>query len=161
MSAQWSGCVNVLAAARPPSVNYGIDPDRLVVWIECFDPQLPDRPGVLCRRHADAMVVPVRWTLDDRREAVPRLFRVGAPVGRRPRRSAGDGRPTPSPVGAEQLALDPPSTAIVVRRTVDPDGTGSPWRPVFDPDDDLDGLLDATGPLLARAFARPASCAAR
>jgi len=131
-------------------VNYGIDQDRLVVWIECFDPQWPDRPGVLCRRHADAMIVPVRWTLDDRREAVPRLFRVGAPVeSSAPER--GRRATTPSPVGAEQLALDPHDSDVVV--AVDPDGTGSPWRPVFDPDDDLDGLLDATGPLLARAFA--------
>jgi len=128
-------------------VNYGIEPDRLVVWIEGFDPQFPDRPGVLCRRHADAMIVPVRWTLDDRREAVPRLFRVGAPVETSGRESARRA-PMRTPVGAEQLALDPHEPEVV-----DSDGTGSPWRPVFDPDDDLDGLLDATGPLLARAFA--------
>jgi Protein of unknown function (DUF3499) len=30
------------------------------------------------------------------------------------------------------------------------------WEPHFDPDDDLGGLLDATTPLLARAFGRRA-----
>ncbi len=27
-----------------------------------------------------------------------------------------------------------------------------PWKPTFDQTDDLDGLLEATSPLLARAF---------
>ena len=27
-----------------------------------------------------------------------------------------------------------------------------PWKPTFDQTDDLDGLLEARGPLLARAF---------
>jgi hypothetical protein len=27
-----------------------------------------------------------------------------------------------------------------------------PWKPVFDPDDDLDGLLRVHSPLLSRAF---------
>jgi hypothetical protein len=30
----------------------------------------------------------------------------------------------------------------------------SPWRPVFDQTDDLDGLLATRSPLLARAFGR-------
>jgi hypothetical protein len=36
---------------------------------------IPARAGSLCKRHADAMVLPRGWTLDDRREAEPRLFR--------------------------------------------------------------------------------------
>ena len=36
--------------------------------------------------------------------------------------------------------------------TVDAAPPAAPWRPVFDPDDDLDGLLDASSPLLSRAF---------
>lgn len=65
-------------------------PEDLVVWLEACDPATlgDDRPGLLCRRHADAMVVPVGWTLDDHREAVPRLFKVReAPP---PPRPAGD-----------------------------------------------------------------------
>lgn len=65
-------------------------PEDLVVWLEACDPATlgENRPGLLCRRHADAMVVPVGWTLDDHREAVPRLFKVReAPTAPRP---AGD-----------------------------------------------------------------------
>jgi hypothetical protein len=65
-------------------------PEDLVVWLEACDPATlgQNRPGLLCRRHADAMVVPMGWTLDDHREAVPRLFKVReAPVVTRP---AGD-----------------------------------------------------------------------
>lgn len=35
-----------------------------------------DGGGLLCRRHADALTVPRGWSLDDRRDPVPRLFRV-------------------------------------------------------------------------------------
>jgi hypothetical protein len=145
--------------SQPAELNYGIEAARLTVWIEPFDPARPDRPGVLCRRHADSMVVPLRWTLDDRREAVPRLFRSPAvdPAPRlRPERVT---RPR---VGSTQLVLDAEpdadadadaDVAAIAEVVAQPaDATGSPWRPVFDTDDDLDGLLDATGPLLARAF---------
>jgi len=48
-------------------VIYGMSAERLTVWLEPFDTALAARVGVLCRRHADAMVVPNRWSLDDRR----------------------------------------------------------------------------------------------
>ena len=64
------GCSEVAAIA------YGFDVDQLLVWLAPRDPDAePLRAGSLCRRHADAMVVPRGWTLDDRREARPRLFR--------------------------------------------------------------------------------------
>jgi len=67
------GCSNVAAMA------YGFDVDRLLVWLAVRDPDGdPLRAGSLCKRHADAMVVPRGWTLDDRREAKPRLFRPPA-----------------------------------------------------------------------------------
>jgi hypothetical protein len=55
-------------------VAYGFDAETLIVWLDTFDPAFGLRSGVLCRRHADAMVVPLGWMLDDRREPVPRLF---------------------------------------------------------------------------------------
>ena len=56
-----------------------MDSRILLVWLELLpDGGAPDRMGVVCRRHADAMVVPRGWTLDDRRESRPRLFRVSA-----------------------------------------------------------------------------------
>ena len=48
------------------AVAYGFDADRLLVWLAAFDPDAErTRAGVLCKRHADSMVVPVGWTLDD------------------------------------------------------------------------------------------------
>lgn len=57
-------------------VVYGMSTDGPTVWLESLGEGDPARSGVLCRRHADAMVVPRGWTLDDRRESVPRLFRT-------------------------------------------------------------------------------------
>lgn len=144
--------------SEPADLCYGIDAEHLLVWIEVLDLDHAEGPGVLCRRHADKMVVPLRWTLDDRREAVPRLFRAPADDLPPPTRMRRGARPRST---VEQLALTADETATTAPvalevLTVDgdvpgPDETGS-WRPVFDPTDDLDGLLDATGPLLARAF---------
>lgn len=59
----------------PGVVSYGLAPRLLLAWLSPLaadaDPGLP----VLCRRHADRTTVPAGWTLDDRREATPRLFR--------------------------------------------------------------------------------------
>ncbi len=136
------GCSNVAAMA------YGFDADRLLVWLTPRDPH--DDPliaGALCTRHADAMVVPQGWTLDDRRDQAP------GRVATRPRR-----RRTRS----EQLVLEevPPtdageSTVAAVTGVVadDPDATKAiPWVPEFDDDDDLGGVLAVDSPLLARAF---------
>lgn len=63
-----SGC------AEPNAVAYGIDNARLTVWFEVALEQDATEAGALCRRHADALVVPKGWTIDDRREPIPRLF---------------------------------------------------------------------------------------
>lgn len=71
------GCSN------PADVSYGFDAEHLVVWLGGFHAAQGASSGVLCRRHADAMVVPLGWMLDDRREPAPRLFRSPseAPTG--------------------------------------------------------------------------------
>ena len=115
-------------------------PEDLLFWLA----PLADAPtldsNVLCRRHADAMVVPIGWTLDDRREDQPRLFKprqpaataTPAPTRRKKRASAG-----------EQLQID--GTGETLR-------PAQVWQPDFDTDDDLGGLLEVSSPLLARAF---------
>lgn len=145
--------------SQPADVWYGIDAEHLTVWIDAFDRGTQTRAGVLCRRHADAMVVPLGWLLDDRREPVPRLFRAPATVHverqRRPRHApvrddtvqlelapTGDADPEPRPQPQPQPAV-PAAPA---------DAPVTPWRPVFDQNDDLDGLLGADSPLLSRAF---------
>jgi hypothetical protein len=146
-------------------VRYGIDAEHLTVWIEPFDRGVDVRSGVLCRRHADAMVVPIGWLLDDRREPVPRLFRAPAPVHvERPRRqrhahTRDDTEQLElAPVADEPAEIDEPDTAGVTDAAVAPAADldalppAEPWRPVFDQTDDLGGLLAAKGPLLSRAF---------
>jgi hypothetical protein len=94
-------------------VAYGFDAEHLVVWLDVLREAHPTRFGVLCRRHADAMVVPLGWMLDDRREPTPRLFRPADDSGsttvgditkgtRRPRSTRGD---------SEQLSFDSPGSA--------------------------------------------------
>jgi hypothetical protein len=133
-------------------------PEDLLFWIAPLVEAPIADASVLCLRHADAMVVPLGWTLDDRREDVLRLFRPrsaeAGPQQRAPRRS----RARPAPV--EQLQID--GTAEIERPALDASASeavgdeaedrGVPWEPEFDHDDDLDGLLAARGPLLARAF---------
>ena len=59
----------------PAQVSYGMDKVNLVVWID--NAAIPEREhaGRLCRRHADALVVPRDWSIDDRRQEKPLLFR--------------------------------------------------------------------------------------
>lgn len=61
--------------SAPAEVSYGIDNAALLVWID--NRPLPERElaGRLCRRHADALSVPRGWSVDDRRQAIPQLFR--------------------------------------------------------------------------------------
>ena len=62
------------------AIAYGFDADRLLVWLSPLDPDADrKRAGTLCIRHADAMVVPRGWTLDDARDPMP------APVPPAPR----------------------------------------------------------------------------
>ncbi|MCO5332218.1 MAG: DUF3499 family protein [Ilumatobacteraceae bacterium] len=153
--------------SQPADVTYGIDADHLTVWIEPFDGAVAFRAGVLCRRHADAMVVPLGWMLDDRREAAPRLFkpREPAPLPRARGRRARHGRTKDADeTGQLQLAPvadagedDPPADsehAAHVAEHASGDAPAEAWKPVFDQSDDLGGLLKAQSPLLSRAFGR-------
>ncbi len=154
----------------------------LTVWLEPYEESLAARVGVLCRRHADAMVVPRGWTLDDRRESVPRLFHTPEPARdlapqakpKRARKRHSDDdtgqlelvappesdatpepEPDPEPETEPPAPAEPPARAepAEVVNDSDVDGTPfSPWRPRFDQSDDLDGLLTARSPLLSRAF---------
>jgi hypothetical protein len=144
--------------------------EDLLFWLAPLDKWVDLQTGVLCRRHADAMVVPRGWILDDRREPVPRLFRPSdddTGSMRRPRR-----RRTAAAADVEQLELSEsaPLGADVAATGRDPEGETVPdpgepiderrddrgdenaWRPDFDDADDLDGLLEVQSPLLARAF---------
>jgi hypothetical protein len=141
------GCSEVAAMA------FGFDVDRLLVWLAPREPDSdPLRAGALCKRHADAMVVPRGWTLDDRREPTPRLFRPTPDAAERPGRARAR-RARAGVAPPEQLALTVAEVTGEPLANDDPDATVAiPWMPAFDEDDDLDGLLAARSPLLARAF---------
>jgi hypothetical protein len=138
-------------------MTYGFDAEHLMVWIDAYERVNTDRAGVLCRRHADAMVVPLGWMLDDRRDPIPRLFKAPAQTPKAtPRRRS----PSRRQNDTEQLEL---GADVVVDEWADDeevladadrpnDNDVLPWKPAFDQTDDLDGLLEATSPLLARAF---------
>ena len=65
-------------------------------------------------------------------------------------------RPEPVPETKPQPELPPePAAAVQAELPVDaqPELEAEPvWRPDFDTDDDLNGLLEVKSPLLARAF---------
>jgi hypothetical protein len=136
------------------------------VWLEALTPDeaASARSGVLCRRHADALVVPRGWWLDDRRQAAPRLFNPDAVGGAaasppparrgRVRRAADRTEELPLfPHAAEHDATVRELTPTPAGDPPDPDETKAlPWSPRFDPADDLGGLLTARSPLLSRAF---------
>jgi hypothetical protein len=135
------------------SVAYGMRAPDLVFWLDVLPPGDEGDVGVLCRRHADSMVVPRGWTLDDLRDPDLHLFRPpqsdpGAHVVAR-------ARTTRRPRTVEQLQLhdlvdaDAPDASDAGTHVV---GTSGPWTPDFDEADDLDGLLTARSPLLSRAF---------
>ncbi len=155
------------------SVAYGMVPEDLLFWMAPIAEAPTSDASVLCRRHADAMVVPRGWTLDDRRESVLRLFRPRrSPTpdpqpARRSRRS----RPTdgerpeqlqidgtgeiarPSGLAVEAAAVEPATAEQGAASTpADDDARPAAWEPEFDHDDDLGGLLEVDSPLLSRAF---------
>jgi hypothetical protein len=134
-----------------------MEPEDLLFWVDTFHPADGHDTGVLCRRHADAMVVPRGWTLDDRREPRPRLFRTpvdaSGPIARPKRRSrAVSASVARQHVEQLELAATEPEVAMSARPTDAADESSTPWVPNFDIDDDLDGLLQVRSPLLARAF---------
>jgi hypothetical protein len=138
--------------ARPGEVRYGLEHEHLLVWLDAMERVSDERGGVLCRRHADSMVVPIGWTLDDRRDPTPRLFRAPASTVS-PTETVRRPRPAPAPAVVQLDLTSELDRPLVPEADPDEpveDPTG--WMPVFDQSDDLDGLLQPQTPLLARAF---------
>jgi hypothetical protein len=128
------------------SVSYGFDPERSTVWLEVLGPAGP-AAGALCRRHADAMVLPRGWWLQDRRSDAA-LFT--APERDAPAAVYRPHRRRRPPAEPSALPLDEATTAEP--STGAPPAPEASWAPDFNAADDLGGLLAATTPLLARAF---------
>lgn len=133
-------------------------PEDLVFWIDVLPEQIDHGAAVLCLRHANSMVVPRGWTLDDLRDPELRLFRPPLPAptlrSRAPRQvrvaSGVEQLELGGTLGTEAAASSEKPVGLDV--VDDPDPEVGPWTPSFDEADDLDGLLSARSPLLSRAF---------
>jgi hypothetical protein len=146
-------------------VSYGIDNASLTVWVDNRAILEREHAGRLCRRHADALVVPRGWTIDDRRQAVPQLFRVveAEPEKKRAPRSETAAKKTvkrekrddgPSLFESIEAELE----EIEKAKVVDPDETQAiPWSPrlvVSDDSTDDNDDQPVFGRLLGRAFGK-------
>lgn len=150
------------------SVAYGFDTKDLVVWIGALtSEETAFGVGVLCRRHADALVVPKGWRVDDRRESVPRLFTVKPvsdvpaepsrkPVVKRPVKSQNNETPVAEQTGPGLFDDD---VRVGVSEEIE-ETRAIPWMPAFG-DDDIDEPVEGSegestdesrSGLLARAF---------
>jgi hypothetical protein len=163
-------------------VSYGIDHSTLVVWVDNKAVSERDHAGRLCRRHANALSVPRGWTIDDRRELVPKLFVVKtsdddevppakkkkvASVEKKPKKVIS--RPRPSLFEANDVqraeAKQEEVNEVVVsvdQHIEDPDETRAiPWSPrlastATTPDHAKEDEPPVFGRLLGRAFGQRA-----
>jgi hypothetical protein len=139
-------------------VSYRFDAGRQIVVLDRLGDAGNAASGVLCARHASAMVLPKGWWLDDRRVARPSLFAGGrpsfepspaaAPRTRRARRPRAV-QPVPEPLPLEPEVNETVIAGPDVEVEEAPVGV---WNADFNVRDDLDGLLRAESPLLSRAF---------
>ena len=191
---------------QPVAVIYGLDPSgtEAGLWVDHWSPERideippPGARGVVCQKHSESLSAPRGWSFEDRREAIPRLFKtrdrgnlsaVPEPTTETPRPKADSTgslkrdvtgatkRPRPADIPrpslfaeldeqvVEELVIEvqvveeeveevieilptqDDSTELLIRQDVD-----TRWAPHFDPDDDLGGMLDATGSMLRDAF---------
>ena len=109
--------------------SYGIDRASLSVWVNVITVGEREITGRLCRRHANALTVPHGWTLDDRRDPTPKLFRVsefdsaaGEETGGGSGRKKAGGRASPRK-RERPKAEDVPSLFEALRRELDEPGT--------------------------------------
>ncbi|MFM7819733.1 MAG: hypothetical protein ACKPAF_02575 [Actinomycetota bacterium] len=144
-------------------VAYMIDTANLIVNIDAPIPRDSSRVNILCRRHADALVVPRDWIIFDNRTKKQRLF--SAPAAPRAQKAKQPRREKKKPMAvvqdlfefATRVTTPPPEPVVeeVVEEIEDGDlqeTQAMPWTPQFDRTGDLDGRLRAKGRLLSRAF---------
>ena len=154
--------------AQPAAVEYIIDPHSLLLTLQNYEVVKGERRSALCAVHGDRMSVPKGWSIDDRREDPPRLFRTPksgvAPVKASAKKSVTESKQKKKPVvrpmlfqtdkqDAEKVEeVRAPAAKPVVRDADLEETKAMPWTPQFDRTDDLGGVLRPKGKLLSRAF---------
>ncbi len=148
--------------SAPAEVSYGIDNSALLVWLD--NRPLPERElaGRLCRRHADAISVPRGWSVDDRRQAIPQLFRpsdipAAEPVKKEKKaaKPAKSAEPNDKKLSLFETIAEELAEIEKVHVAPDPDETRAiPWSPrlsgSYEEDEDQDAPV--LGRLMGRAF---------
>jgi len=154
--------------AQPATVEYIIDPHSLLLTLQNYEVVGDERRSALCATHGDRMSVPKGWSIDDRREDPPRLFRTPksgvAPAKASAKKSATESKQKKKPVVRPMLfqtdkqvveavqEVQAPAAKPVVRDADLEETKAMPWTPQFDRTDDLGGVLRPKGKLLSRAF---------
>lgn len=148
------------------------------MWVDNKAVSERDHAGRLCRRHANALSVPRGWTIDDRRELVPKLFVVArsdedeeppakkkkvSSAEKKPKKTASRPRPSLFEANdAQRAAENQESISSVVQHIEDLDETRAiPWSPrlastATTPDEAEEGEPPVFGRLLGRAFGQRA-----
>jgi hypothetical protein len=129
---------------------YFLDSAELMMTLENYVPVDGMQVNGLCRRHADALVVPRGWRIEDKRENVPRLFPV-TPPAEKPKVKSVEAKKT----DLKKSRVKPPRPSIFDELKNDKEleeTKAIPWSPQFDQTDDLGGVLRPKGRLLSRAF---------
>ena len=154
--------------AQPASVEYIIDPHSLLLTLQNYEVVKGERRSALCAVHGDRMSVPKGWSIDDRREDPPRLFKTPksgvAPAKASAKKSATESKQKKKPAVRPMLfqtdkqdvekveEVRAPAAKPVVRDADLEETKAMPWTPQFDRTDDLGGVLRPRGKLLSRAF---------
>ena len=154
--------------AQPAAVEYIIDPHSLLLTLQNYEVVKGERRSALCVTHGDRMSVPKGWSIDDRREDPPRLFKTPksgvAPAKASAKKSATELKPKKKPAVRPMLfqtdkqdvekveEVRAPAAKPVVRDADLEETKAMPWAPQFDRTDDLGGVLRPKGKLLSRAF---------
>ncbi|CAB4707520.1 unannotated protein [freshwater metagenome] len=89
---------------------FGFRAEQRLVWIDSASPDQASRTrsGALCKEHADRLTAPMGWHLDDRRQAVPQLFRTPSDddaTGALERKARRPKVPAPAPASDQTLQL--------------------------------------------------------
>jgi hypothetical protein len=139
--------------AQPAAVEYIIDPQSLLLTLQNYEVVKGERRSALCATHGDRMSVPKGWSIDDRREDPPRLFKTPksgvAPAKASVKKSVTELKQKKKPAVRPMLF----QTDKQVVRDADLEETQAlPWVPHFDRTDDLGGVLRPKGKLMSRAF---------
>jgi Protein of unknown function (DUF3499) len=108
------------------STTFTFDSDGQVVFLDATR-EGGARAGELCARHARVLAPPRGWTIVDRRASEPATH-------------------------ARPIDASAPPTVVLPARPPAPAPSTAAWHPRFERGDTLGGVLDASTPLLGRAF---------